>query len=139
MARYLSPEWIAELAGQVESSMVVQSAAAGRTIAITQVVEGGPDGSVVYHLTAEHGPLQVAAGPAPGEQVRFVTPWDVAVAIATGATNAQDAFIRGRIRLLGDQQLLLEHVPVLVALGPIMAELHRRTSFIDVVSDDGDA
>ena len=42
--------------------------------------------------------------------------WDTAVAVATGELNAQEAFVTGRIRFQGDQQLLIESQPLFAAL-----------------------
>ena len=45
--------------------------------------------------------MRFGPGVADGEHVRFVQDWDTAVAVATGTLNAQEAFIRGRIKLIG--------------------------------------
>ena len=36
--------------------------------------------------------------------------------------NAQEAFIGGRIKLMGDQQLLLDSVPVFAALDSVFSD-----------------
>ena len=51
--------------------------------------------------------------------------WDTAVAVATGELNAQEAFIGGRIRLTGNQQLLLESQPVFGALDAVFTDRAR--------------
>ena len=49
--------------------------------------------------------------------------WDTAVAVATGALNAQEAFVNGHIRLFGDQQRLLDAQPVFGALDAVFTDV----------------
>ena len=55
--------------------------------------------------------------------------WATAVAIATGAANAQDAFVTGRIRLFGDQQALMDAQPVFGALDRVFSTVRERTRY----------
>jgi putative sterol carrier protein len=55
--------------------------------------------------------------------------WDTAVAVATGAMNAQEAFITGRILLFGDQQALMAAQPVFGALDQIFSSVRERTRY----------
>ena len=126
---YLSPQWIAELGDEVRAHEPLQAAARGRTIGITQVVEGGPNGSVVYHLQADADGVRCSSGPADPEHLRFVESWEIANAVASGEMNAQDAFIKGRIRFHGDQQLLLDHVEIFQALAGAVTAVRARTTF----------
>ena len=127
MPRYLSLDWIAALGDEVEHSDAVQEAATGRHLAVTQVVTGGPEGDVIYHLDVDDGAVRFGPGPADGEQVRFVQDWETAVAVATGTINAQEAFIGGRIKLVGDQQLIMDAVPVFAALDAVFSKVREGT------------
>ncbi len=129
MARYLSLDWIDDLGAEVAASEAVREAAAGTTIGVTQVVTDGPEGQVVYHLQVDDGKVSFGAGPAEPEHVRFVQDWATAVAVATGAMNAQEAFITGRIRLTGDQQRLMRATPVFAALDTVFASVRDRTTY----------
>jgi putative sterol carrier protein len=129
MARYLSLDWIDDLRGEVAGSAALHEAAAGRVLGVTQVVTGGPEGDVTYHLQVDDGTVEFAAGPAEPEHVRFVQDWDTAVAVATSTMNAQEAFIKGRIRFSGDQQLLLDSTPVFAALDAVFAAVRERTTY----------
>ncbi len=51
--------------------------------------------------------------------------WDTAVAVATGALNAQEAFVNGQIRLRGDQQRLLDSQPLFGALDSVFSDGRR--------------
>jgi len=127
--RYLSLDWIAALAEEVGRSDAVREVAAGRQLAVTQLVTSGPEGDVCYHLDVDDGEVRFGPGPAEDEQVRFVQDWDTAVAVATGTLNAQEAFISGRIKLTGDQQLLMDAVPVFAALDAVFSTVRDRTHY----------
>lgn len=128
MARYLSLDWIDELTSAVSRSETLTSAAAGRCFGVTQVVTDGPEGEVVYHLQVD-GVASFGAGPAEPEHVRFVQDWDTAVAVATGAANAQEAFIKGRIVLYGDVQVVVDNQPVFAALAAVFDAVRPTTDY----------
>jgi putative sterol carrier protein len=130
MARYLSLDWIDELRSEVEGNESLAAAAEGQTIGVTQVVTDGPEGDVLYHLQVVHGEVTFGAGPADPEDVRLEQTWDTAVAVATGALNAQEAFIRGGIKLHGDTQALLGAVPLFAALDGVFSSVRERTEYV---------
>ncbi len=55
--------------------------------------------------------------------------WATAVAVATGAQNAQEAFITGKILLFGDRQALMTAQPVFGALDSIFSSVRDRTRY----------
>jgi hypothetical protein len=61
--------------------------------------------------------------------VRFVQDWDTAVAVATSTLNAQEAFITGRVRLAGDQELLLASTPLFAALDRVFSAVRATTTY----------
>ncbi len=127
--RYLSLEWLTELTREVADSEQLARLAATHAIGVTQVVTDGPEGDVTYHLEVRDGTARFGAGPADPEDVRMEQDWDTAVAVATGELNAQEAFIGGRIRLTGNQQLLLESQPVFGALDGVFSTVRERTIY----------
>jgi putative sterol carrier protein len=127
--RYLSLDWLDALGAEVARAEALREAAAGRSFAVTQVVTGGPEGDVTYHLAVDDGDVRFGAGPADDEEVRLVEDWDTAVAVATGTMNAQEAFIRGRIRISGDAQRLLDAQPVFAALDAVFSAVRERTAY----------
>lgn len=129
MLRYLSLDWIDALTAEVAASESLRTMAAQTEVGITQVVNGSPDGDVVYHLQVGGGHASFGAGPADPEHVRFTQDWATAVGVATGAVNAQDAFIKGRILLTGDQQKLMASAPVFKELDAVFAAVRERTTY----------
>jgi len=127
--RYLSLDWIDALSDAVARSDDMRTVAAEHSIGVTQVVDGTPEGAVTYHLVVADGAARFGAGPAEPEDVRFVQDWDTAVGVATGHINAQEAFIKGRIRLYGDQQKLITSQAVFRALDAVFSEVRDRTEY----------
>ncbi len=127
--RYLSLDWIAELTRVVASDDELRSLGAEHEIGVTQVVCGGPEGDVTYHLQVGAGTASFGAGAAEPEHVRMEQSWETAVAVATGSLNAQEAFVNGHIRLFGDQQRLLDAQPVFGALDAVFTDVRERTEY----------
>lgn len=127
--RYLSLQWITELSREIADSTHLARLAETHSIGVTQVVTEGPQGTVTYHLQVAGGRARFGAGPADPEDVRMEQDWATAVAVATGELNAQEAFIGGRIRLTGNQQLLLAAQPVFGALDAVFSIVRERTDY----------
>ena len=127
--RYLSLEWIKALSREVADSTDVSALAAQHSLGFTQVVTGGPEGDVTYHLQVGDGRASFGPGPAWPEDVRFVQDWETAVAVATDRLNAQQAFMTGRIRLHGDQQKLSAGTPVFAALDSVFKKVRESTVY----------
>lgn len=127
--RYLSLEWLEALSADVAAHAELQQLATTHRIGITQAILDGPDGTVIYHLQVGDGVAAFGWGSALPEDVRMEQSWDTAVAVATGTLNAQEAFIKGRIKLTGNQQLLSESAAVFGALDQVFSSLRERTDY----------
>ena len=129
MIRYLSLEWLDSLTAEVAGSGELQALSRDHQIGVTQVVTDGPEGDVTYHLQVGDGVATFGAGAADPEDVRMQETWDTAVKVATGELNAQEAFIKGRILLTGDQQKLMDSAPVFSALDAIFSKVRADTEY----------
>ena len=129
MVRYLSLAWIDALTREVAKSSSLAALAVDHDIAVTQVVTDGPEGDVTYHLRLGNGSASFGAGPADQEDVRMQQSWTTATAIATGDLNAQEAFIKGLIRLSGNQQKLIDSQPVFAALDSVFTSVREQTEY----------
>ncbi|MFZ9483159.1 MAG: hypothetical protein ACO3AV_09695 [Ilumatobacteraceae bacterium] len=129
MIRYLSLDWLDALSAEVTASTDLQRLAGEHTIGVTQVVTDGPEGTVIYHLQVADGVAAFGPGQAFPENVRMEQTWETAIGIATGVLNAQEAFIKGRILLTGDQTALLAAQPVFGALDAVFRSIAERTEY----------
>jgi putative sterol carrier protein len=129
MARHLSLDWIDDLRAATADSAGLRAAAIGQHIAITEQITGGPEGAVTYHVVVDDGEVSVGAGPADPADVVFTQDHATAVAIATGRLNAQEAFIGGRLRIVGDMERLIACQPVFAALDAVFATVRARTDY----------
>jgi hypothetical protein len=127
--RYLSRDWLAALGEEVARSDEVRAVAGGTAIGLTQVVTDGPEGDVTYHLDVADGAVRFGPGPAAAEDVRFVQDWETAVAVATGTINPQEAFLRGRIIVVGDHRRLVEAQPVFAVLEEVLTPVREATRY----------
>jgi putative sterol carrier protein len=127
--RYLSLDWIDALSAEVAASADMAAVAADHSVGVTQVVSDGPEGTVVYHLQVAQGQARFGAGPAEPEDLRFEQDWTTAVDVATGALNAQEAFLAGRIRLFGDPPTLMANQAVFRALDGAFSAVRERTDY----------
>ncbi len=127
--RYLSLAWIRELSREVSESETLRELSDEHTIGVTQVVTDGPEGNITYHLQVGDGMAAFGAGPADPENVKMQQDWATAVAVATGVMNAQEAFITGKILLVGDKPALIRAQPVFGALDSIFATVRERTRY----------
>ena len=117
--RYLSTEWITSVAAAVAANSELQSLASQHNVGLTQVVTGTPFGDITYHLQSSNGKVVFAPGEAPEEHVRFTESYETAVAVSDGSLNAQEAFISGKIKFVGDHQKLIDAGYLFAALNPI--------------------
>ena len=129
MVRYLSLAWIDALSQEVANSSELAALAGTHNIGVTQVVTDGPEGDVIYHLRLGDGAASFGAGPADAEDVCMKQSWATATAVATGDLNAQEAFIKGLIRLTGNQQKLIESQPVFAALDAVFTSVREQTEY----------
>jgi putative sterol carrier protein len=127
--RYLSAEWIAAVSAAVAANSELQLVAAQHTVGLTQVVTGTPSGDVTYHLQSRGGIVRFSSGVAEPEDVRFTEPYETAVAVSTGALNAQEAFISGQIKFVGDHQRLIHAADLFAALNPVFEAVRLDTTY----------
>ena len=134
MARYLSPEWVADFdaaLGALDLSDVVEAAgarslaAADGTFSVAQVVTGvpaGPDGTgpeeevrVVLTVTGGRARLVRDPGPTVPSTATIVIGYRDALAMARGELDPADALAAGRVRVRGDLAALVAGQDVLAA------------------------
>ena len=127
--RYLSADWIQAVSSAVAADTTLQQLARQHTVGLTQVVTGTPHGDVAYHLQVGNGVATLTSEEASPEDVRFTEPWETAVAVATGVLNAQEAFINGHIKFVGDHQKLIDAGDVFAALNPIFDKIREATDY----------
>ena len=127
--RYLSLEWLDALSAVVAADASMAELASMHSVGITQQIDDGPEGTVIYHLQAAEGAASFGPGPADPEDIRLREDWATAVAVATGEMHAQEAFITGKILLTGDQSKLIEAQPVFARLAEVFRAVGERTEY----------
>ncbi len=128
MARFLSPEWLAEVEEAAGRDERVRRAASAVALTVRQVVQGGPDGNVSY--TVRMGDGRVHFEPAgTAADLELTQDYDTAVAISRGTLTPAVAFATGRLKLGGRVGLLVRHGDALAALGDAFAHVRETTEY----------
>lgn len=130
LLEHLSEPWLAAVDAELAARDRLRPHAAECAVGITQVVTGGTD-PLVYHFSSHGGSARVAWGAAAPEDVRIVEDRSTAAAIATGRTNAGEAFITGRVVVSGDRQRLVAARSLLAAFDDAMSSVAACTRFDD--------
>ena len=123
MVHYLSSEWLALVADAVAHSVEVQ--ALGDT---SLTIEVSVD-DVSYSLRSGDGSVTLLPGPTNDVDLRIMQSRFTAVAIATGTTSAQEAFIRGGVRFDGPAECLSAARPLLAAIGAALESVRQQTVY----------
>lgn len=124
MARFLSPEWVADLAAAAGEVEVPD----GEPFTVQQVV-AGEEGDVRWALRVAGGRVAVESGAVADPDVTLATDRSTAVDVARGQLAVTDAFMAGRLRLAGDLGALLRAGAVLGALDAALASVRERTTW----------
>jgi putative sterol carrier protein len=127
--RFLSPEWLDQLAAVAASSDDLRRASASVTVAIRQVVTGAPGGDVGYVVRLERGRVSVEPDGDAAADVEITEDYATAAAISQGLLTPAAAFAGGRLKLGGRVGLLVEHSSVFSALGGVFAASRAATTY----------
>ncbi len=129
MARFSSPEWIAELDRALAADEGLKRAGADVSLVVQQTVTGGPEGDATWHLVVDHGEARVAPGEAERADVTFRQSYQTAAAIARGELSAQTAFMIGELRVGGDVDVLMRHQATFDGVEDVFAAVRAGTEY----------
>lgn len=128
MARFLSPEWLAQVQDAANRSERLRRTAAGVDLTVRQVVRGGPDGDVAYTVRLSGGSVTLEPGDETGD-LDVTQDYDTAVAISRGALSPAAAFADGRLKLGGRVGLLVRHGDAFAGLDDAFAAVRESTVY----------
>jgi hypothetical protein len=127
--RYLTPEWLDAAQHALERSTALTDATTQVQLKVQQVVTGGPDGDVTFHVAVDRGNVRMIGGEAGDATVTFIQSWDTARSVARGEQSAQGAFMNGQIRVRGDLPKLVEYGDVFGGVDDVLAALRADTTY----------
>ena len=122
MLEYLSPEWFEAAETSIRADETLQRASAEVQLVLQQTVHDA-DHEITWHVSFDRGSVRLVVGPAAEPSVTFSCDRPTAVAVATGATSAQAAFMSGNLRIGGDVRHLLANAELLASLDDALAPL----------------
>lgn len=121
---FLTPEWADALATAANDSEEFGQATDGVALTVQQEIEGA-----TYALVFADGRLEVRWGGVDDPDVTLVQDRATAEALSRGTMNAQQAFMRGKLRLRGDLSKLTGARHALLRLDDAFASLRARTRY----------
>jgi len=95
---------------------------------VEQLVTDGPAADVRYRVSVGGGRLHLEVGPGPAD-VCLRLSWSCAIALATGARTAHDAFQRGEVRCSGDLHALQVFSAAIAGAGDALSRLRDETTY----------
>ena len=123
MVAFLTEAWVDALNDAAQRNDALQQACAALDLSVEQEVAGGPNGDFRYHVSFDHGSVQVAMGAAEKPGVRFSQDYETALSIAQGGISAQRAFMTGRLRVGGDLSAVVECVALFEQLSDVFGSV----------------
>ena len=123
MARFLSDAWFDEVAAAAPPLTLPP------TLVLQQIVTGGPDGEVGYHVSVGGGRARLSRGHAGTPDATFREDYATAAAIARGEQTIQAALLAGQIQVGGNMATLSARHDDLVGLDPIPAAVRAATTY----------
>jgi putative sterol carrier protein len=125
---YLSDEWLERAGAALAASDELAERTADLELAIAYEVTGAPSGKVAYTISFDHGTTTLTTGRSDAP-VSFQLDYDTAAEIARGELSAQAAFMQGRLKLVGDVNVLIRDGAVLDGVADALGDLRADTEF----------
>jgi putative sterol carrier protein len=118
---FLSPAWLDLLGASLPATDPALQ------LRLRQIVTGHAS----YDVVIAGGAARIEPTTHESEKADLVltVSFDVAVALASGRTNAHDALQAGEIKIAGDLRLLPTLAPALAALAPALADVRHATTY----------
>jgi putative sterol carrier protein len=125
VARFLSDAWFKE----VEAAGARAPRAEDAVAVLQQIVTGGPQGEVRYHVIVAGGGAVLVRGPALAPDATFTEDYATAGAIARGELTTQAALLSGQIRVAGNMATLSARQDDLAGLDPVPPAVRAGTTY----------
>ena len=106
--KFLSEEWAQEMTSALNSSEEFKRAAGGQQAKLQQVITDAPEGEVKYYFQLDNGDARVALGEIEGAEATISQSYDTAAAINRQELNAQQAFMQGKLKIMGNMMKLMQ-------------------------------
>jgi len=126
MARFLSPEWFAQLDAVHAASNVP---AKDDPCVLEQVVTATPLGEVRYQLVVSGEAVRFEGGSTREPTVTFTSDYGTAAAIARGELSTQAALLDGRLRVSGNLSGISDALRQVSGLDLVPASVRAATTY----------
>src|SRR4051794_20553269 len=119
MAGFLTSQWLSELDAAARQVTPPAGLDPGQRLVLGQEVGDEPTGVVPCQLVVPADGVRVVSDGDTPADLTFVCDYPTAVALAQGATNAQEVLMGGRLQLRGDVERFSAARDALLSLGDV--------------------
>ncbi len=114
--KYLTDEWATAMADAVNADDNFQKVAGTISVAVQNKITDGPGGEVAYGMGIKEGKAFCELGEIDAADVTITQTHDIALKIAKGELNLQNAFMQGQIKVEGNLAAVMQYQPQLQSL-----------------------
>jgi putative sterol carrier protein len=114
--KFLSDEWLSEVANRLNADAAFQSAAKGQAARLQQQVTGSPAGDVHYGFVLDAGSVALTKGDIENPEATVTQDYETAVALSKQELNGQQAFMQGKLKVSGNLMKIMQLQGVLQAM-----------------------
>ena len=114
--KFLSQEWAEQISAALNSSAEFQSAAVSKAVGLQQVVKDTPEGEIRYYFSLEDGTAAIALGELANPDATVEQSSETAMAMSRGEVGASQAYMQGKLKILGNLMKLMQLQGVLGAM-----------------------
>ena len=114
--KFLSDEWLGEVASRLNSNEAFQSAAKGQAARIQQQISGAPEGDVSYGFVLDGGKVEMSKGEIENPEATVSQDYPTAVAIGKQELSGQQAFMQGKLKVSGNLMKIMQIQGALAAM-----------------------
>lgn len=121
--KFLSDEWLSEVASRLNSNEGFQTAAKGQAARLQQQISGTPSGDVTYGFVLDGGKVSLTRGDIENPEATVSQDYDTAVAVNKLELSGQQAFMQGKLKVSGNLMKIMQLQGTLAAMPPALEGL----------------
>jgi putative sterol carrier protein len=124
VAKFLSQEWLADLAETLNAHDGFSGAIKNVDLSLQFEIPDAPDGAEgSYSIAIAEGRADAAAGVLDGADVTITNSYETATAISKGELNTQMAFMTGKLKVAGNMAKLMMNQAMLGQFAAAAADM----------------
>lgn len=121
--KFLSDEWLSEVAGRLNANDGFQNAAKGQSARLLNEVTGAPGGDVKYGFVLDGGKVDLVKGDIENPEATLTQNYETAVSMSKQELTGQQAFMQGKVKITGNLMKMMQLQGVFGAMPTAVGDL----------------